>query len=295
MVGYVVTQEFAKLAKAHYDDGIKAGTQSITHDWKHVYDVAFNAELIVRGEGGSDRDAAVAFIAGLLHDWCRKPEFKLKLQGLTDEHEKEGAEFARKLLAEWKYDAPFIEDVAKAIETHSFGISMHGDRNDVEPDTLPAMAIKAADKLDQCKPGIVWKRAAFVGETTGGNATDDEMLEYCRKRENKLREFLGNPTGILLTKHFYKAPEGLEFVKEFNDELEKEIAIAKKDPAASEFFNHAGALGIMRQGQKAGAQGKTTLMFKREFEASFAKVTVPSGADFADAAKFTQKMMLVRV
>ncbi len=122
MVGYVVTQEFAKFAKAHYDEGIKAGTQSVIHDWKHVYDVAFNASLIVRGEGGSDRDATVAFAAGLLHDWCRKPEFKLKQQGLSDQHEKEGADAAREILPEWKYDTQFTEDAAKAIETHSFGI-----------------------------------------------------------------------------------------------------------------------------------------------------------------------------
>lgn len=288
----LVDEELVRQIRRHYDEGIANGSQSVIHDWAHVLDVGQNAQKIVEREGGSLEERRIAFLAGLLHDYCRQPEFKLKEQGLKDEHEKQGAQVAREILCK-HFSKEFVEEVAQAVLTHSFGISPNSERGEGKPESLPAIALKIADKSVQARKRVVWARAVFTGECSGGDSSDNEILAYCQKREKKLGEYLQSEEGKLLLKHFPEAREGFTFVKRFNAELEKEIALAEKDAAANEFLKVAGALGIMRLGQQAGAKGSTIDDFERQYAKELEKLAVPKRKELQEAYEFSKECLAV--
>jgi len=286
----LVDEKLVLKIRQHYDEGIASGTQSVIHDFEHVLDVAQNAEKIVSAQGGSEEEKKIAFLAGLLHDYCRQPEFVLKQQGKQDEHEKEGAQAAREILSKY-FPREFVEEVAQAVLTHSFGISPNSERGEGKPESLAAVALKIADKSVQSRKRVVWARAVFAGECSGGSSTDREMLSYCRKREKKLGEYLQSKEGALLQKHFPQASEGFAFVVRFNDELEKEIALAKNNEETNAFFRVVGALGIMRLGQQAGATGSTIDAFENEYAQKIEKIAVPQRKEFQEACAFSKECL----
>lgn len=265
-----ITEAFVAELKKHYDDGIADGSLSVIHDWRHISTVANDAKRITRSEGGSEKDAEIAFLAGLLHDYCREPDARLKREGREDEHEKTGAEAARKILSAKGFPKDVVEAVANAILTHSFGISVKDDRGEREPDSLPALALKVADKHEQCERDVVWRRAVFFGESTGGGEPDAVMLAYCRKRESKMEAFLKSDAGRLLLKHYPKADSDFGTTREFNARLEKEVELAKKDAKTSAALEVIGALGIMRLGQEAGAKAIPARAFQKDYAAKLA-------------------------
>lgn len=286
-----VDEKFAAKIKAHYDEGVASGGHSAIHGWSHVNEVAKAAVKIVRREGGSAEEELAAFLASLLHDCERPSEGKLRAQGLQDEHEKHSAVAAREILLKEGYSQKIVDAVAAAIETHSFGISVGHERSGGEPEALAGMALKAADKLAQARPGVVWARAVFLGECTGGKSGDAQKLDYCRKRERKLEEFFKTPAGKLLEKYYPDSRNGLAFVREFNDELEKEISAAGASRDADSFLNVAGALGIMRLGEKAGAQGTSTTTFRQAYPEELQKVESGVPAGLEGALEFSRKML----
>ncbi|MEK6923715.1 MAG: HD domain-containing protein [Candidatus Micrarchaeota archaeon] len=287
----VVEEDFVKRIRRHYDEGVASGGHSAIHGWSHVNEVAKAAVKIVRGEHGGTEEELTAFLAGLLHDYERPSEGKLREKGRQDEHEKHGAVAAREILSKEGYSQKIADAVAAAIATHSFGISVGHSRECKEPYSLAGMALKAADKLAQARPGVVWARAVFLGECTGGKSGDNEKLEYCRKREKKLEEFFETPAGKLLEKYYPDSRKGLAFVKEFNDELEKEISAAGASRDADSFLNVAGALGIVRLGEKAGARGTHAGEFRLEYAKRLGEFEADIPTHLEDALEFSRKML----
>jgi hypothetical protein len=279
--------------RKHYEEGVADGSQSVIHGWAHVSTVAANARRICRGEGGSAREQEIAYVAGLLHDYCREREERLKKEGGTDEHELESAEFARGFLPDKGFDKKFVDEVAQAILTHSFGISgVADDRGEGRPETLAAIALKVADKQQQAVKSVVWKRAQFLGECSGGNSTDEEMLAYVRKREVKLRSYLGSPEGRLLKKYFPESGGNLAFITAYNDELEREIKSARENPEFNRSFDLLGALGMMKRGQAAGAAGITVKLFVRQYSRELEEIDAKElDAEASGAYKFSKRML----
>ena len=106
------------------------------HDRWHVERVHKLALRIAR-EVGEAVDLDVLQAAALLHDVARAMED----QGLVEDHAKEGARIARRLLAELGFPAEKIEKVAYCIEVHRY-------RSGMKPETIEAQILQDADRLD---------------------------------------------------------------------------------------------------------------------------------------------------
>lgn len=163
------------------------------HDLHHVLRVVSLAERIARAEGA---DLSVVRVAALLHDISRDDEDSHQ----AGDHALLAAERARRLLAAKGAAADFVGAVAHAIAAHRF-------RNNIEPETLEAMVLFDADKLDTI--GAVGVARAFaygglmgqrlwgevsVGYQPGGEEAHTPHHEFQYKLRH-MKDRLHTPTG----------------------------------------------------------------------------------------------------
>jgi len=162
-----------------------------SHDRGHVERVVALAEYIARKEGA---DVDVVVKAAELHDIARGEK----------NHALKGAEMARKLLAE---NPEFAEKVAHCIEAHSFS-------SRVKPETIEAMVLSDADKLDAM--GAVGIARAFMYSGENKRSLEDTLKHF----EEKLLKLV-NCLYIETAKEI--ARERHEFMLEFYNRLKKEL------------------------------------------------------------------------
>jgi len=104
------------------------------HDKYHVERV-YNLATRLAQEERADLDVVKAAV--LLHDIARAMED----EGTIDDHAKEGAKMARKILEEVNYPEQKVADVIHCIEMHRF-------RKGLMPKSLEARILQDADRLD---------------------------------------------------------------------------------------------------------------------------------------------------
>lgn len=105
-----------------------------SHDMSHLLRVWRNVQAISETEGG-DREVLVA--ATLLHDCVDVP----KNSPLRPRASRMAADKAKPLLADYGWPKDKVASVAHAIEAHSFSAQ-------IEPETIEAMILQDADRLD---------------------------------------------------------------------------------------------------------------------------------------------------
>ncbi|MEM1692114.1 MAG: HD domain-containing protein [Thermofilaceae archaeon] len=118
------------------------------HDRDHVERV-YRLALRIASELGEPVDLDVLKAAALLHDVARAMED----EGLVDDHAKEGAVIARRILSELGFPSDKVEKVCRCIEAHRF-------RSGVKPDSIEAMILQDADRLDML--GAIGVARAFA-------------------------------------------------------------------------------------------------------------------------------------
>ena len=181
------------------------------HDWGHVLRVLALAERMAEAEGA---DLEIVRTATLLHDIAR--------DGSGTDHAEAGAEMARRLLAGHPPDR--VEAVAHAIAAHRF-------RSGPAPQTLEAMIVHDADKLDAIGAVGVARAFAYGGlngqrlwaEVPPGYAESDATRhEHTPIHEYKIK--LAQIRGRLLTGSGRRlAEERHAFMVAFFERLEKEV------------------------------------------------------------------------
>ncbi|OIO27659.1 hypothetical protein AUJ16_02565 [Candidatus Micrarchaeota archaeon CG1_02_60_51] len=263
------TNALFKLAESHYEAGVANGTQSRMHGWNdHVLPTALLSREIAKKAGGSAEEQELAFVAGLLHDWKRLPDQKLKKLGKEDCHERDSAAFARKILQVYGYSPEETESAAKAIASHSFGLSPeNGARSVANAEGIVARALKAADKAGQLGAEGVWRRNVFLGEAKP-NFTLEQARDYYGKRIKKFEEFAAAPEGktLLACKG---AKQGWKLMREYEERLHSEEAEAKKSKAVAGFYREAGATGMFLFGFGCGAKGWNEARTAKAYAAGF--------------------------
>ena len=143
-------------ARHHYQ-----GADAV-HDFDHVRRVLALAERLARAEGA---DVEIVRTAALLHDAARGQGDRL-----AADHAQAGAEIARRLLA--GHPPEKIEAVAHAIAAHRF-------RAGPSPQTLEAMVLHDADKLDAI--GAIGVARAFAFGGTKASACGQKCHLVTRK------------------------------------------------------------------------------------------------------------------
>lgn len=118
------------------------------HDRSHVERV-YKLALRIAREVSEPVDLDVLRAAVLLHDVARAMED----EGLVEDHAREGAAIARRILHELGFPPEKVEKVCRCIEAHRF-------RSSVKPDSVEAMILQDADRLDML--GAVGVARAFV-------------------------------------------------------------------------------------------------------------------------------------
>jgi uncharacterized protein len=107
------------------------------HDFSHVLRVLTLAERLAEAEGA---DPHIVRAAVLLHDISRADDDEVGLAAAAEtDHALLAAQRARRVLA--GEDPAFVDAVAHCIEAHRY-------RNAIEPQTIEAMVLFDADKLD---------------------------------------------------------------------------------------------------------------------------------------------------
>jgi uncharacterized protein len=131
-----------------------------SHDRSHLARVAANAARIAAAEPACDR--AVLTAAILLHD-CVAVE---KNSPLRAQASRLAAAHARPILAEMGWAQERIDQVAHAIEAHSFSAA-------IPPQTLEARIVQDADRLDAIG-AIGIARCFYVGGRMGSGLYDPQ-------------------------------------------------------------------------------------------------------------------------
>jgi uncharacterized protein len=112
----------------------RAGLSDPAHDLAHIRRVVANARVLAAAEGAR---LAVVLPAAWLHDCVTFP----KDSPLRKRASVEAASVACHFLHECGYPAMYHGEIAHAIEAHSFTAG-------IEPQTLEAMVVQDADRLD---------------------------------------------------------------------------------------------------------------------------------------------------
>lgn len=118
------------------------------HDRDHV-DRVYRLALKIASEVSEPVDLDVLRAAVLLHDVARAMED----EGLVEDHAREGAAIARRILAELGFPPDRVEKVCLCIESHRF-------RSGAKPGSIEAMILQDADRLDML--GAVGVARAFA-------------------------------------------------------------------------------------------------------------------------------------
>jgi uncharacterized protein len=137
------------------------------HDFDHVLRVLATAERLVAQEGA---DAEIVRAAALLHDVARG-----KGDRLTTDHAQAGADMVRAIL---KGQSPArVEAVAEAVAAHRF-------RAGPDPQSLEAMILHDADKLDAIGAIGIARAFAFGGHE-GQRLWDTVAPDYQETTANR--------------------------------------------------------------------------------------------------------------
>ncbi len=132
------------------------------HGWPHIVRVGLLAERISRG---LRVDKKVLYAAIMLHDIGRS------LPG-DGHHAVKSAAFAEKLLRGLGFRHGEVEAVKHAILAHSYSLG-------VKPETLEAMVLSDADKLDAL--GVVGAARAFITGHEMGRSVWESLEHFAEK------------------------------------------------------------------------------------------------------------------
>jgi uncharacterized protein len=188
------------------------------HDFDHVLRVLALAERMAQAEGA---DLEIVRTATLLHDVARGHGDRM-----TSDHAQAGAEFARKLLSGHprSYPRQRVGAVAHAIAAHRF-------RTGPVPQTIEAMVLHDADKLDAIGAIGVARAFAYGGhegqrlwasvptgyeESLASRSEHTPVHEYVMKL-SKIRERLFTDSARQLAK------ERHDFMVAFFQQLDREV------------------------------------------------------------------------
>ena len=133
--------------------------ESGSHGFDHTLRVTRLCERLGEEEGA---DMRVVLPAALLHDIARSLEEE---QGIA--HEKAVAVIAEEFLRSIGYEEALIPKITHAIRTHRY-------RSEIRPETLEAMILSDADKLDAMGAVGIARTFMHAGERKGtmSDATD---------------------------------------------------------------------------------------------------------------------------
>lgn len=143
--------------------------QSGSHGFDHTLRVTRLCERLGGDEGA---DMRVVLPAALLHDIARPLEEE---QGVA--HEKAGALIADEFLRSIGYDETLIPKITHAIRTHRY-------RSENRPETLEAMVLSDADKLDAM--GAIGIARAFM-QAGERNRTMTDGVDHIHEKLLKLK------------------------------------------------------------------------------------------------------------
>jgi len=139
------------------------------HDKYHVERVCNMAEHLAQQENA---DLDVVRAAVLLHDIARAMED----EGTIDDHAREGAKMARKILEEVRFPQEKIDDVIYCIEMHRF-------RAGLAPRSLEAKILQDADRLDII--GAIGIARVFARGGWGNKPIHDPSIQPKTKYDGK--------------------------------------------------------------------------------------------------------------
>lgn len=143
--------------------------ESGSHGFDHTLRVTRLCERLGEDEGA---DMRVVLPAALLHDIARPLEEE---QGVA--HEKAGALIADEFLRSIGYDETLIPKITHAIRTHRY-------RSENRPETLEAMVLSDADKLDAM--GAIGIARAFM-QAGERNRTMTDATDHIQEKLLKLK------------------------------------------------------------------------------------------------------------
>lgn len=143
--------------------------ESGSHGFDHTLRVTRLCERLGEDEGA---DMRVVLPAALLHDIGRPLEEK---QGIA--HEKAGALIAEEFLRSIGYEEALIPKITHAIRTHRY-------RSESRPETLEAMVLSDADKLDAMGAIGIARTFMQAGEQKG---TMSNAIDHIHEKLLKLK------------------------------------------------------------------------------------------------------------
>jgi uncharacterized protein len=158
-----------------------------SHGVDHTLRVVRLCEVIGRHE---DADMKILLPAALLHDIARPVEEE---QGIP--HEEEGARMAELFLRSIEYDEDLLPGIIHAIRAHRY-------RSDKKPETLEAMVLSDADKLDAM--GAIGIARTFL---QAGERRSDirDAADHIDEKLLKLKDLMytASARGIAKTRYMY--------------------------------------------------------------------------------------------
>ncbi len=175
------------------------------HDRSHLVRVWRNAELIASAEGG---DGEILAAAVLLHDCVHVP----KNSPLRKEAARLAADEARVLLKALAWEPSRIEEVATAVESHSFS-------GGIEPTTLEGCILQDADRLDAIgATGIA--RCFYTAGRLGSRLYDPDDPAAHKRGLDDIQNALDHfPKKLLTLAEGFKTGKGRELARERHRQL----------------------------------------------------------------------------
>ena len=186
-----------------------------SHDWEHTLRV-YNLCLHIGKKENADME--ILKIAAILHDIGRAHQDKSNGKVC---HAEKGAELARDLLANFRFDGNKIDRVVHCIETHRF-------RGEKIPTSKEAKILFDSDKLDSIGAVGVGRAFLFAGEI-GAKLHDKNVdnTEAYTKDDTAYREYMVKLRKVkdkMMTSEGRRiAGERHDFMTRFFDRLNKEV------------------------------------------------------------------------
>jgi uncharacterized protein len=186
------------------------------HDLDHVKRVVANSRRIGELEGA---DAGILLPAAWLHD-CVVVE---KDSPDRQQASTLAADRARRHLSALGYPGDHFDDIAHAIEAHSFSAG-------IEPTTLEAKVLQDADRLDAL--GAIGVARCFMVGGALRRPVYDERDPFCRQRaadderatiDHFFTKLLTLPRTMQTAAGRHEAERRARFLKQFLDQLESEL------------------------------------------------------------------------
>ncbi|NIN52583.1 MAG: HD domain-containing protein [Nitrososphaeria archaeon] len=165
-----------------------------THGFEHTLRVYNRCRIIGVLKGA---DLSTLLPAALLHDIIRD----------ENDHENASSLKAREILKSLDYPANKIEDIAKAINVHSFS-------GGLTPDSLEARILSDADKLDAMGAIGVYRAAMYC---VGKGRSIEEFVSHFHEKLLRLKDLLYTEEGKHLAESRHKFM--IDFLEQLGNEL----------------------------------------------------------------------------